>query len=377
MINSDNPQTADPALRTPALAENAERYAPLRVGLVGTGWVAHQHVAGYKSVSASNVAVVAACDPREDVLEEFASRYSIPGRYVSATEMLEREELDAVVLLTPPAIRDEVIYPALERGKHLLIEKPFAVTGAKAAEYVTAADAAGVQLAVSQNFRWFPEMQWLASRLRSRDAGTPRYIDARSFQNRPQQPGVWRANESKLEMAIFSIHLIDRIQWLAPGAPTFVRAVTRRNVSSGLPGEQFTSLSVEFDDDMVADMVSSWMSIRLPLNDLRVDTDTGSASVSRTHPMSGEAIGAAHFSGSEPEYLQFQDSENDTHSSQSYGGSMHAFAHALRTGQPAAHSGRNNLRTMGIMEAAYLSADRGGAPVHVEEALGPAWSVRN
>jgi len=128
---------------------------------------------------------------------------------------------------------------------------------------------------------------------------------------------------------------------------------------------------------MVADMVSSWMSIRLPRNDLRVDTETGSAAVSRMHPMSGEATGAAHFGASAPEHLHFQDSENDSQSSKSYGGSMHAFAHAVRTGHPAPHSGRDNLRTMGIMEAAYLSADRGGAPVHIEEVLGPVGSVRN
>lgn len=342
---------------------------PLRIGIVGTGWVAHQHLAGYRSELGDSAVVTAACDPRRDVLEEFADRYSIEGRYTSAADMIASEELDVIALLTPPAVRDEIIYPAIDRGINLLIEKPFATTGPKAVEYVSAAETGGIQLAVSQNFRWFPEYQWLRERLGQADAGTPTYLEARSFQNRPQAPDQWRAAETKLEMAIFSVHLIDRLQWLASGAPLAVNAITRRNEASGLPGEQFTTLIVEFDDGAVAHMTSSWMSRALPVHDMRVDTTTGSAAVRRTHPMSGDAEGSAAFGGAETETATFPESAAQPHGTRTYGLSMKAFVDALRAGTEPSHSGRNNLRTMGIMEAAYLSASRGGDTVEIAEAL--------
>lgn len=340
----------------------------LRVGIVGTGWVANQHVTAYRQVADALVDVVAACDPRADVLEAFTTRHGIRQGFVSASELIASAEVDALVLLTPPSVRDEIIFPAIERGIHLLIEKPFGTTGPSAVRYTEAAEAGGITLAVGQNFRWFPEYQWLSERLTRDDIGALTYIEARSFQNRIQAPGVWRAQERKLEMAIYSVHLIDRLQWIAGSAPVAVSATTRRAPGSDLPGEQSTSLLVEFADGFLGHMTSTWLSKGLYVNDFRVDTSTGSAHVRRDLPMHGDATAVAEFNG-EREEAVFQDSPEKPHGTLSYGYSMREFALALREGREPIHSGRDNLKTMGIMEGAYLSAARGGAPVMVAEAL--------
>ena len=339
----------------------------LRVGFIGTGWVANQHALGYARV-APEVTITAACDARADVLAEFGAKHRIPHLFRSADELLACDDVDAVALLTPPAVRDEVMFPAIERGLHLLIEKPFASTARDAARYVEAAETGGVTLAVGQNFRWFPEYQWLAEQLRGAGAGTVQYLGAAAFQNRPQAPGVWRAGESRLEMAIYSVHLIDRMQWLAGlggAVPMSVCAVTRRNEAAGLPGEQFTSLIVQFDTGAVGAMTSSWMSKKLGRHEFRVDTNLGSAVVDRPEPMAGEAHGRAEF-GDLAVAASFPD-EGGHQSPESYGYSMAEFARAIAAGAVPEHSGRNNLRTMGIMDAAYLSAERGGQLVELAE----------
>lgn len=229
----------------------------LRVGLVGTGWVAHQHIAGSRQVAGDLVDVVAACDPRREVLDDFCDQYDVGLRFDDAEAMVRSGEIEVLALLTPPSVRDEVIDPALEHGLHLLVEKPYATSGQLAVTYTEAAEAAGVTLAVGQNFRWFPEYQWLSQRLAQDDAGAPTYLEARSFQNRPQAPGQWRAQEHKLEMAIFSVHLIDRLQWLADREPMSVTALTRRGPGSDLPGEQLSSLLVAFADDVVGHVTST------------------------------------------------------------------------------------------------------------------------
>ncbi|MFD1718424.1 Gfo/Idh/MocA family protein [Georgenia deserti] len=342
----------------------------LRVGLVGTGWVAHQHATGYRQAAGDVVEITAACDPRAEVLETFCDRHEVPRRFARAEDLIASGEVDVLALLTPPAVRDEVIDPALAAGLHLLVEKPFATTGARAVRYTEAAESAGVRLAVGQNFRWFPEYQWLDQRLDRPDAGSAVYLEARSFQDRRQRPGQWRAEEHKLEMAIFSVHLIDRLQWLARTEPVTVSARTRRGLEAEpIPGEQLTALLVTFDGGVIAHLTSTWLARSLPVNDFRIDTTTGSAVVQRPGPMAGDARARADF-GSGPEEELFPDRADDGgHASRSYGLSMRELATAVREGREPRHSGRDNLRTMGIMEAAYLSAARGGEVVGIEEAL--------
>lgn len=340
----------------------------LRIGLAGTGWVAHQHMAGIAAVASDVTTVTAACDPNVATRDAFCDRFDVRGRYDTATEMIESGVVDAILLLTPPAVRSEVIRPALDRGVHVLVEKPFAATGAEAAELAAASDAANVTMAVSQNFRWFPEYTWLRERTRREDMQDVTFLEARSFQNRPQNPDVWRADEARLEMAIFSVHLIDRLTWLAPTKPVSVRALTRRRPGSGLAGEQFSSLLVEFAGGVVGSLTSSWMSARLPANSFRIDAAAGSARVERTLPMSGDAHGVAHVSD-EPERMTFAERTSGEHAALSYGSSVREFAEAIRDAREPAHSARDNLHTMGLMSAAYTSASRGGSVVTVEEAL--------
>jgi predicted dehydrogenase len=327
-------------------------------------------MAGIRAIANDQADVTAACDPRADVLQDFCERYGIPNRFASAEEMFASGEVEVALVLTPPAVRDEIIEPAFARGVHLLIEKPFAESAARAVEYVRAADAAGVRLAVGQNFRWFPEHQWLKAQLADPALGPLRYLEHRSFQDRPQPPDQWRARESRLEMAIFSVHLIDRLQWLAEKPPVAVSAVTRKDEAAGLPGEQFTCLIVQFADGLVGHMTSSWLAKGLPTNDMRVDCDNGSVAVRRPGPMAGDAEGRFQLRGGPVRCERFPDPEDARHGPRTYGHSLRAFLTALDAGVDAPHSGRDNLRTMGIMDAAYWSASRGGELVAVREVLG-------
>ena len=341
-----------------------------RIGIVGTGGIAHAHLSGYRSVLGELGTVTAACDPRESVLADFADRWSIAETFSTADELIASGEVDVVALLTPPAVRDEVIFPALENGVALLVEKPFGTDGPNAVRYVDAAQQARVPLAVGQNFRWFPEHVRLREEVLAGRIGAIEYIDARCFQDREQKPGVWRADERKLEMAIFSVHIIDRIQALTTAEPQIVTAITRPGTDTEIEGEQFTTLIVQFDDGTVAQMTSSWKSRGLPGNVLRVDGLLGSAAAERVGPMGGPAALSLQLRGEEQHREEFPDDPEDPIAPKTYGYGMKELLTAIDEGREPVHSGRDNLRTMGIMEAAYLSAQRAGAPVTTAEALG-------
>ncbi len=342
----------------------------VKVGLVGTGGVAHNHLAGYSTVVGNRAVVWAACDPRSDVLEAFCNKYAIPHRFADAQSMVGSGEVDVAVVLTRPEIREAVILPALEHGVPILVEKPFGQSFSEAAKYVEAADQAGVPLAVSQNFRWFPEYQWMAGHLADGRLGDLRFIEHHVFQDRRQPPGAWRAEQKRLEMAIFSVHLIDRMQWLAVVVPLSVAAITRRDEASELPGEQFTTLIVQFEGGLVGQMTSSWMARGLATNAARVDAERGSVTVERSGPMAGNATGRLQVHEESVEIEAFVDNEVVRDGPRSYGYSLLSFLDAIEKGKEAPHSGRDNLRTMAIMDAAYVSASRGGAMVQVDEVTG-------
>ena len=72
--------------------------------------------------------------------------------------MIASGEVEMISLLTPPAIRDDVIYPVFEAGIHALVEKPFVERPSDAVVFVKAAEAADVKLAVNQQFRFMQDV---------------------------------------------------------------------------------------------------------------------------------------------------------------------------------------------------------------------------
>src|SRR5688572_1045769 len=97
-----------------------------RIGLVGCGGIARQHIEGYRAVAGDLGEVVAACDPNPEALEAFGSAYDVRRRFTDPRALIASGEVEVISLLTPPAVRGEVIFPAVEAGIHLLVEKPFA-----------------------------------------------------------------------------------------------------------------------------------------------------------------------------------------------------------------------------------------------------------
>ncbi len=128
--------------------------APLRAGLIGCGWIARVHVPALDA--AADVELVAACDTALERAEAIA-RPRGARAYKSWEEMLDREELDAVWVCTPPLHHRGPTLAALATGVHVYLEKPIARTLDDAEAIVAAARSADAVCAVGY--------QWHASEL--------------------------------------------------------------------------------------------------------------------------------------------------------------------------------------------------------------------
>jgi predicted dehydrogenase len=127
---------------------------PLRFGLVGTAQIAPNALIDPATRVDVDVVAVAARDPER--AKAFAATHGIGSVSSSYAELLEREDLDAVYLPLPPAFRREWTLRALERGLHVLAEKPIAMDAGQAREMVDVAAARGLVLAEGFHYVFHP-----------------------------------------------------------------------------------------------------------------------------------------------------------------------------------------------------------------------------
>lgn len=96
----------------------------VRVGIIGTGFVAALHMYAYSRVYGLEVDVRAAVS-RGDGVRDFARRFGIPQTYRDYRELLADGDIDVIDICTPPAMHAEMIVAAMKAGKHVICEKPF------------------------------------------------------------------------------------------------------------------------------------------------------------------------------------------------------------------------------------------------------------
>lgn len=333
-----------------------------RIGIVGTGGIARVHADGYNAVLGDLGRVVAGCDPDRARLGDFCDRYDLPLRFSTTNELIRSGEVDVIALLTPPAVRGEVIGPAAERGIHMLVEKPFGECLGDAISFVDAAEDGAARLAVNQELRFMPDALRAYEIASSGAIGDLRFIAHDQFQNRTSVGG-WRATEKRLEISIFSIHLLDKIRWIAGKPPVAVTCPTRA-WNTDVSGETFAALTVQFEGGAVGTMVSNWHSPRVPECRLRVDGADGSILATKRAIVEGDATLCVERADGGAETYTYRLGDALAYT---MGRSMRALLEAVDLGVEPPHGGLDNLQTMAIVDAAYLSASRDGERVDIAE----------
>ena len=128
----------------------------LRVGLVGSGFIAKQkHLPAWKKIE-KIAQVVALCDPNVAQAEELARLHRIPKVYKDFQQMLETERLDAVDICSPPRTHADLAVRSLQAGAHTLIEKPMAINTEECDRIVAAARASGRKICVAHSDLFYP-----------------------------------------------------------------------------------------------------------------------------------------------------------------------------------------------------------------------------
>ncbi|HID06181.1 MAG TPA: Gfo/Idh/MocA family oxidoreductase, partial [Armatimonadetes bacterium] len=126
---------------------------PIRVGLVGAGYIATWHADAIRATSGVELAAI--CDRSAAAGQGMAAGYGVPY-YASVAEMLKAGVCDAAHILTQPDLHKTLAIECLEGGLHVFSEKPFAANGKDARAMVEIAQDAGKVIGVGHNFLGLP-----------------------------------------------------------------------------------------------------------------------------------------------------------------------------------------------------------------------------
>lgn len=221
---------------------------PLNVGISGAGTIGRIHAEALRNIDSATLVAVA--EPREDAGQAFVDEFG-GTLFASFVDMLAHDELDVVIVTTPSGLHPDQVVLAAEAGKHVITEKPMAITSDGLDRMITAAERAGVQLAVIFQNRLSIDILKAKRAIEQGAIGDPVLANGAMYWHRTQEyydaNGGWRgtwALDGGGALMNQAIHTVDLLQWLMGGIRS-VRAHTA-TLSHQIETEDAASASFTF-----------------------------------------------------------------------------------------------------------------------------------
>jgi predicted dehydrogenase len=204
--------------------------------------------------------VVAVCARRPEQAAEFAAKYKAAG-YSDHRKMLERDDLDAVVVATPDAHHFGFARDVLESGRHVLVEKPFTTSTDEADALNRIAKRVRKKIQVAFNHRWLSSYYQTRQAIAAGDIGTPLIGYARKNDTIyvATKHITWAGDTTSAWF--LSSHDIDLMRWWLASEPVEARAWGRREVlvKLGIQTYDLIQAQVKFASGAFVTFESGWI----------------------------------------------------------------------------------------------------------------------
>jgi predicted dehydrogenase len=201
----------------------------LRIGIVGAGGISYMHEAGYTEID-DLCELVAFCDVDEDLARARAEPYQA-SVYTAYQDLIADSALDMVDITVPHRWHYPIALAALEAGKHVLVEKPMAMTSAQAWELIETARRKNVRFTVAENTRFVAAYQEAERVLQAGTLGEIRFVRtciAGSEVERIRNQASWvGSSETQGVLLDSGVHTFYLLKWLFGGV-TDIHAIAYR-----------------------------------------------------------------------------------------------------------------------------------------------------
>lgn len=319
---------------------------PLRVGLIGLGYIGRTVGGEFHNHPDARVAAVADIDG--DARERLGEKFSVPvdARYADYASMLEAEDLDATLVGTPHTLHYEQVVDSLDRGLHVLCDKPLATDLDRAREIVRRAEGGDLTLMVGYQRHLNPA--FIRARERFDGEREPTHVTAEVTQNWVERfRGTWRTDPELSgggNLYDTGSHLLDAVLWTTGLAPARV-AAEMSFLDEDRRVDRRANVIVEFENGATATV--------------SVYSD---APCVREHIHVWDDKGAVYLEGREwePRKLTIVDDESGEYtpyvSRRGQQNKAEAFIESVREGTEPPATVRDALAVTAVTEAAYEAA---------------------
>jgi predicted dehydrogenase len=341
------------------------------VGLLGYGAIGHEHSRAVRAID--GLALAAVCDTSTE--RQAAAADAAPGIATtgSADNLIDRDDVDLVVVSTPPSTHAEWALRAIRAGKHVVVEKPFAIRTAEADEVLSEAAAAGLLAVVYQNRRFDPDH--LAVRRLVRAGALGEVFSIESFVGGYGHPcNLWHSDEGVSGGAFYDwgSHVLDQILDLVPAEVEHVTATTHKRRWFDVTNADHSRVTLRFVDGVEAEFVHSDLAAALKPRWYVLGTEGALVGSWRTEKIvSRNDIGTLSEDvlapADSPPLLDLYAADGSVTRVATPAPTPYSFhrqlAERVRFGIPMTVTGEQSRRVLSVMEAARASAADSGRPV--------------
>ncbi len=334
----------------------------LGIGAVGAGFIMRD--VQLKAYADAGFKVAAITSRTPEIAHEVADLRGIPRVYDTLRQMLQDPEVQVLDIAVPPHLQLSIVKQAIAHGKHLkgiLAQKPLALNYESAAEIVDLCEASGMPLAVNQNMRYDQSIRALKTILDRGYLGSPvlATIEMRAVPHWQ----TWLQDYHRLTLLNVSIHHIDTFRYLF-GNPESIFVSARKDPRTAFPHEDGICLYVlEYANGMRSCAWDDvWTGPRSQQDDLKPYIKWR---VEGTEGLAEGTIGWPNYPNHSPSTLTFTTTAQpnvwftprwqEVWFPDAFQGPMAELMQAIATKSEPATNGADNLKTMAIIEAGYLS----------------------
>jgi D-apiose dehydrogenase len=328
-----------------------------RAGLIGCGFYSRNHLHAWRDL-AGEVDLVAVCDRDEGKAEEAAKAFGVPRWYGDAARMFATESLDFVDIVTTMPSHKPLVLLAASHKVPAIVQKPFAPTWQECLDMVDACGDAGVPLMVHENFRFQSPIRAVRRILEEGTIGEltwGRITWRTGYDIYAGQP--YLASEERFILLDIGVHVLDLARVLL-GEVDRVFCETQ-SVRPGIAGEDAATIMLRHVNGAVSVVDCSYATKRdpdpFPEVLLEIEGRRGSLILSPGLELRITSDGTTTVRSLRTPLLPWT-SEPWHVSQESVLHTQRHWVECLRLGREPETSGRDNLKTYALVEAAYESA---------------------
>ena len=324
----------------------------VKIGIIGLGGVAQLvHLPNFAKIP--NVDLTAVAEINKSRLQTISDKFNVKQRFSNYNEMLEKSEIDAVIIATPTSTHKDIAIDCLNAGKDVLIEKPMARTYQEAKQIVDAAKKNKRKLMVGMNLRYRPDTMLLRSFINSNEIGEPFYVKCGWIRKQSSSEKWFTKKEESGGGVIIDlgIHIMDLALWLLDYPE--ISSVSAQNFHHYTKSVEDTSIScIKCNNSAVINMEVSWS---LPIEKDHFFLDVfGTKGSFSSNPF-------RLYKKVENDYINLTPTQVDNPTvlfKKSYLNELKSFIGAIKELNPVFSPGEEAMQRMKIIEAMYESAEK-------------------